>query len=455
MITKNNTPEPHTYKPLSQWLSRLSTMPIMLHQKKTINSQQLKAKVAGLYEKLEQHSSRECILLFHDCYYFIVALLAALHAGKTPILLGHNNLDKLRSEYDGQQLILTDHEIEDNPLLWSIPQRLSGSTLLSTIILPAINPLTSLVLYTSGSSGEAKKIVKTVQIMDTEVRWLAELWQNEFNATQVKGSVSHHHLYGLTFRIWLPLSMGYLIDTDIVEFPEQLNDHNPFVFITSPAFLQYVDTVLPTPSWTFILSAGGVLNRELAEKILDWSGKPVREIYGSTETGVIAHREQCLQQCSWSPFPELSLTSQGDQRYQLNSPLLSSDKPFLLDDKLSFTQADQFELLGRIDKIIKIGEKRISITDIENRLRQFDFIYDAAVIPIQRNNRTYLGAVIETLPPIEKLTQQQISIWRQELKKFIDPIAIPRFWRQVTKIPLNNQSKRCWSQLQELFNVSN
>lgn len=442
------------YQPISQWLSGLPSMPRLLHQKKMINQQQLQQKVATIYTEIAQHSAQECVLLCHDSYYFIIALLATLHTGKTPVLLGHNNLDKLLGEHDNQQLILTDGKIEKSDKLWSIPHMLETTSVQTSFTLPAIDPQTALILYTSGSSGNAKKVVKTVESMDTEARWLAQRWQTQFNTSLVKGSVSHNHLYGLTFRIWLPLSIGYLIDTQMVEFPEQLMDDSPFIFITSPVFLHYMDTALSPPTWTFMVSAGGILATQLAQKIFDWSGTAIHEIYGSTETGIIAYREQPSQDSGWQPFSELSLIPCGEQRYQLCSPLLCEHQPFLLDDKLSFTENGRFVLLGRVDRIIKIGEKRVSITEIENKLRQFELIDDVEIVAVQRNNRTYLGAVVVTSIPTEKLSQQQISAWRQELKKCIDPIAIPRFWRQVTTIPLNNQSKRSWSQLQELFNVS-
>lgn len=442
------------YQPISQWFSGLPSTPRLLHQKKIIDQQQLQQKVTAIYTEIAQHSAQECVLFCHDSYYFIIALLATLHAGKTPVLLGHNNLDKLLSEYDNQQLILTDGKIENSDKLRSIPHMLATASVQTSSTLPAINPQTVLILYTSGSSGNAKKVVKTVESMDIEARWLAQLWQTQLNASVVKGSVSHNHLYGLTFRIWLPLSISYLIDTEMVEFPEELTDDTPFIFITSPAFLHYMDTALPPPAWTFMISAGGVLAPQLAQKIFDWSETAVHEIYGSTETGVIAYREQPSQDSDWKPFSELSLIPCGEQRYQLRSPLLCGHQLFLLEDKLSFTENGRFKLLGRVDRIIKIGEKRVSITEIENKLRQFELIDDVAIVVVQRNNRTHLGAVVVISTLTEKLSQQQISAWRQELKKYIDPIAIPRFWRQVTTIPLNNQSKRSWSQLQELFNVS-
>jgi len=43
------------------------------------------------------------------------------------------------------------------------------------------------------------------------------------------------------------------------------------------------------------------------------------------------------------------------------------------------------------------------------------------------------------------------QLWREALRAWLEPIAIPRYWRIVELIPHNSQGKRSWVQLQELF----
>ncbi|MDN8972010.1 hypothetical protein Q0P32_14595, partial [Staphylococcus aureus] len=54
----------------------------------------------------------------------------------------------------------------------------------------------------------------------------------------------------------------------------------------------------------------------------------------------------------------------------------------------------QFQLKGRADRIIKLEEKRLSLTEVEQRLISLPEIADAAVITQQRRGRTVLAAVI-------------------------------------------------------------
>lgn len=121
-----------------------------------------------------------------------------------------------------------------------------------------------------------------------------------------------------------------------------------------------------------------------------------------------------------------------------------------LDDNLEFTAEGLFHLLGRRDRIIKIEEKRVSLSEIERRLLALPEIADVAVVPIVRAGRLVLGAVVVLKDPASSLKKYK-SHWRDTLKQWLEPVAIPRYWRSVESIALNTQSKRAWAQLQELF----
>lgn len=441
------------YHPMSQWLLRQPDTPILRHEGRTITVEQLSNEVCNLYQYLNENTAQSCALFFQNSAHFIVALLAVLHAGKTPILLGHHNIGLLPEPQYNYDLLLTDNENVQVPNCWYTPNykyKGNGRTELANI-----RSETKIIFFTSGSSGVPKRVEKSVNTMDLEAKWLAELWQNQFNATYIRRSVSHQHLYGMTFCVWLPLCLGYQIDCAPIEFSEQLTSSEPYIFITSPAFLQFIDRQLSAPNWSFVVSAGGKLESSLAENILSWSNQPVHEIYGSTETGVIAHCERLNAKSYWTLFPEVTLKTQDKQHYVLCSPLISPLKTLALEDKLSVAEDGRFTLQGRIDKIIKIGEKRISINLIESRVSALPGVVDVAVVPIQLKTRTYLGAVVVIDFTINQSRNSLFSHWRTILREHIDPIAIPRFWRIVSAIPMNQQSKRSWSVLRELFDVTN
>jgi len=44
--------------------------------------------------------------------------------------------------------------------------------------------------------------------------------------------------------------------------------------------------------------------------------------------------------------------------------------------------------------------------------------------------------------------------WKRQLQQWLEPLAIPRYWRVVAAIPVTSQSKRAWLQIEELFDVA-
>ena len=45
----------------------------------------------------------------------------------------------------------------------------------------------------------------------------------------------------------------------------------------------------------------------------------------------------------------------------------------------------------------------------------------------------------------------QELMWRRALLPWLEPVAVPRYWRVIDEIPVNSMNKRVYAQLQELF----
>ena len=400
--------------------------------------------VQRIYGWLQSQSGQRWALCFDNSYDFIVALLATLHAGKTPVLPGHSREAQLREQQNHFCGVMSDTPLNLScPVL--NPQTLGYPTFTSFEPIPED---AGVVFFTSGSTGEPAQIYKTLRALDEEVAWLAALWSESLCDCRVVGSVSHQHLYGFTFRVMLPMALGLVCDAAMIHFPEQLAAHvaHPLLFISSPAFLKRLDMNLAAPVFKRVVSAAGKLDDDTAQQALAWLNTPVSEIYGTTETGVLAWREHGQPAPEWQAFPAVRFTQQDDG-WHVESPLIHQGLG-QLDDILEFTAPGRFRLIGRRDRIVKIEEKRISLSEIERRLLALPGIEEVAVVPVTRGNRIALGAVV-VAPNADSACKQQ---WREALSAWLEPLAIPRFWRIVERIPLNSQSKRAWAQLQELFN---
>ncbi|MGC6389256.1 AMP-binding protein [Ewingella sp. S1.OA.A_B6] len=444
--------------PLSKWLSdvRANGHVVARRGDKNICLADLRRDVGMLHARLTKRSERRWALCFHDSYQFCVALLALLHAAKVPILLGHHRHAQLIEQREHFDAALSDISLDLPCAVWSLSDE--GNV---TPELPSVSDSAYLTLFTSGSTGEPRRIVKRVKAMDREAEWLAQLWGEQIDGCLIRASVSHQHLYGLTFRIWLGQALGIPFECEMVAFPEQLarnvvHNNQRSVFITSPAFLQRLDTQLPAPPTALVISAGGPLTQKAAQLVHRWLGVNVDEIYGSTETGVMAWRSRQTD-AQWQRFPGVKFERDLQDNWCVMSPLIASPEGFMLDDRLIFAPDGTFQLDGRHDRVVKIEEKRISLSEIERRLAALDGIDQAVVLLVQRGTRQCIGVVLVLNSTGLHLLNQfgrgvQIRRWRQQLSDWLEPVAIPRYWRIVSEIPLNQQSKRSWPALQELFN---
>jgi acyl-coenzyme A synthetase/AMP-(fatty) acid ligase len=434
--------------PLGQWLSasRSAGHLVAFEGDKGWTQEMLQRDVHRLYGELRHRPGERWALCFDNGYRFLVALLATLHAGKTPVLPGHCREAQLREQHTFFSGVIADQPfLLDCPVI--VPDGLACDL---DITLPPVPDCAGVVLFTSGSTGQPTQIFKTVRALDEESAWLAALWGKALANCRVVASVSHQHMYGLTFRIMLPMTLGLPCDTAMLHFPEQLSARRgfPLLFISSPAFLKRLDNGLTAPPCRMTISAAGKLDDDTAQRAGEWLGEPVCEIYGTTETGVLAWRKHLKAGQPWQPFPKVKFAA-DEQGWLVRSPLVEGGV-CNLDDSLAFTEHGEFTLLGRRDRIVKIEEKRVSLSEIERRLLALPMIKDVAVVTLTRGGRTVPGAVVVLQQPHEPLKKLKAQ-WRDSLSRWLEPVAIPRYWRIVESIPLNSQSKRSWSQLQELF----
>lgn len=416
----------------------------------------LRYDVAQLVPLLAAKACPRWAICVDNGYLFIVALLATLYGGKIPVLPGHRRPSLLREQLDHQDGLLTDGP----PLEWDGPRiTVTSSPVSGPATLPDLATDGYLELFTSGSTGQPKRVIKTLIALDRETALLGAIFGERVAGCHVVASVVPHHLYGLTFRILFPLSQGLPLQGETIQYTEQLtalDARRRYLFISSPAFLKRQDDRLGPPPVAMILSAGGSLSWEDAVHTRQAFGIWPDEIYGSTETGILAHRQRLDDRTPWRPFPDINIIPDGTH-FRVHSPLIAAPDGLLLDDILRFSSPTAFHLAGRQDRIVKIEDKRISLDEVENRLLALDGIREAVAVPVLRGRRQGIGAVLVLAPQDEQRWRQggakrHEQHWRNRLRPWLDPLAIPRYWRVVDRIPVNSINKRNYRQLQELFN---
>ena len=390
-------------------------------------------------------------------YRFAVLLNAVLWSGCTPVLFPGRGaqFEALKDAYDAVLVDASDGVTVYPKLTLVVKMDAEPLTIESLTKLDATRPIR---LFTSGSSGTPKCIEKTVGLMDREAEVTTRLFGAVTEGAVVQSTVDPRHLYGLTFNIWFAFSAGRPIATTRRVYQEQLLTlPYPVALITTPTFMRMLETTLAAPVLPFVLSAGGPLSDEAKATLTAWSPSTIYEIYGSTETGVVAsraHESNALanaQTPDWTLIDEAMLSETADG-WVLTSPLLPTGV-MMLDDQLKLTGERTFHLLGRRDRVVKIGEVRLSLTEIERVVeRTLGLVIRA--LPVVHGERTLIGAVVnEALSP--KWTGQlpDRRAVTQALHGTLDPLARPRLWRSVPDWPMNAQGKVETQRLLELFHV--
>lgn len=398
--------------------------------------------------KLTQNNIRSAALWFDDAALFAAALLAVWNSGGKALLLPNTapgNLTWAKSA----QILLTDTDIvSDGIRVWQMPTPCGGMPSESRIPQALdIPPESEVHLRTSGSGGEAKTIVKTAAQIESEARTLAAAIPFGRGKTAVLGSVSPQHMYGLTFRFALPLLTGWTMIRRQNAYPElllsaSLNVPSDYqnVWIASPALLNRFgenrDWAALNGRMAGIVSAGGELPPETAALLEQYAVRPY-EVYGSTETGIIASRQK---QTLWQPFPNVSVRNTG-KSVEISSPWTGGVQ--YIADCIE-THEDGFALLGRQDRIIKLADKRISLNQIEHELLKHPWIADAHCALHPEHGRIAVWAALDTEGITAWLEQGRtavIAALKQHLAQTQDTAALPRYWRFTDRLPRNGQGK--------------
>jgi 3-hydroxymyristoyl/3-hydroxydecanoyl-(acyl carrier protein) dehydratase len=238
---------------------------------------------------------------------------------------------------------------------------------------------------------------------------------------------------------------------------EQLHSVRQFdiTLISSPTHLENVPEIFDLQkSIKTVFSAGAPLSESGAENARKKIGTVVTEIYGSTETGAVAYRNQNIAE-RWTPLNGIRVKKSGN-KLAVNSPSAVKDSWYVTEDLCEIYPDNQFMLLGRSDKIIKVGGKRISINAIELCLKDHLWITKVQALQLTKH-KNRVGIVIQlTENGNGHLVDQGKPAMIRELmsvfKENIERVAWPRYWRFVSKFPVNQQGKTTNQELEALFN---
>ncbi len=306
-----------------------------------------------------------------------------------------------------------------------------------------------LSLCTSGSSGEPKRIDKTLGQLANEVQALETLWGADLGQACIIGSVATQHIYGLLFRVLWPLCAGRPFVRKQLAFPEDLQRASrecpTFAWVASPALLKRMGDNLDWPALSAVrrvFSSGGALPAEAARSLHQRLQQWPTEILGSSETGGIAWRQADEP---WQPFADVELALDSDGALLVSSPYMPPGHVEHTADAAQIAADGRFELQGRLDRIVKLEEKRISLPMLEQALSTHDWVTEARMGVVQENRASLGTLLVLSESGLHALRNQGRRAVTEELRQHLglhcETLALPRRWRFLRQLPFNSQGK--------------
>lgn len=316
---------------------------------------------------------------------------------------------------------------------------------------------TQLVVFTSGSTGQPQALPKRLRQLFDEITALEQAFGATAPGAAVLASVSHQHVYGLLFRVLWPLASARPLQARQLVVLEDLAELTPpgarAVLIASPAHLSRLPRV-ENVAVDQLFSSGAPLPDAALPDCLRVFGRAPIEVYGSSETGGVAWRQRNPDApVHWQTLPGVE--------WRIEDDTLSLRSPHL-DDAGWMPSADRavpvdggFELLGRADRIVKIAEKRVSLTAVEAALRGSSLVADLRLVPLTEP-REQLGVVAVPSDAGWSLHDTQgrralAEALRGCLADVVERVALPRRFRFLPELPVNTQGKSTQARLRQEF----
>jgi len=404
--------------------------------------------VAFFRKFIAESSYNSYILHSENLYYFAVAFVGVLQAKKDLAISANAGTEFIKEISGTDSVFLSEERIRE------VCASSKGS--FSEQWQP-IDPQANIALWTSGTTGKPKKVDKVFEHLDIECRELERLWGDTVKDCIFCETVSHHHIYGLLCSFLLPLRLGAPFFAERIEMPGILKKFpdKKISLVASPAFLKRIPQAeafknLPI---SMVFCSGGVLPFESAKFADSVLGKWPVEIYGSTETGGIAYRIS-KNGLEWQPFSVCSLSLANNGCLKVESPYITGGK-FETGDLAAFLDNGKFELKGRIDSIVKIEEKRISLNEVEMRIMSTGLVQDVYVLALSGKRQYTAAVIVLNEKGKEKFSEasefQKNSFFKKELSKFLESAVIPKKWRYVNAFEQNSQGKIKREEMEALF----
>jgi len=384
--------------------------------------------------------------LCEDRYAFLVAFCAVASRGQTNLLppsRAPHAIDEVLAGHPGSYAI-GETLREDLPAHY-VRLALDIDAIDADLTVPEIDADQIVAIgFTSGSTGQPKanqKAWSSVQASSLHnARTLsAAIGLAPGALAHVVATVPPQHMYGLELSILLPLFGPFAVHGGKPFFPADVaaalaEVPAPRLLVTTPIHLQaLLRDPVELPPLAAITSATAPLSRELAAEAEARYGAPVVELFGSTETCVIAHR-RTVSETAWKLYPDIALKPQPDGTL-VDAPYFTH--PVVLQDIVELLPDHTFHLCGRNADLVEIAGKRASLADLTRRLLALPGVTDAVALQLDGED----GAGVRRIAALVVAPERCETELLEALRLAVDPVFLPRPFRRVETLPRNETGK--------------
>ncbi len=416
----------------------------------TIDLDTFLAHVRGVAAALPD--GRHAVNLCEDRYRFLVTFCAVALRGQITLLPPSRApavvIDVLAQYPDSYCL-------GDGPLpvvppgYWQLPDALP--------VLPGATPIIDdaavvAIGFTSGSTGSPKPNPKTWAAFRASTGQnlvaLQGLWRGQ-GMPNIVATVPPQHMYGMELSVLLPLLGPAGLHAARPFFPEDVarvlaETPAPRLLATTPVHLRaLVESGVTLPDLCGIVSATAPLSQPLAAAAEARFGCEVREMFGSTETCVIARR-RTAREAAWTPLPGVQMQPIPDGAL-VHAPHLP--QPVALADLVELEADGRFHLRGRQADLLEMAGKRASLGDLTRRLLAIPGVEDGVMLQLDACDVRGLARVA-ALVVAPGLQESDIMA---ALRPCIDPVFLPRPLRKVGALPRSETGKLPRAELLKLL----
>lgn len=263
-------------------------------------------------------------------------------------------------------------------------------------------------------------------------------------------TVPPQHMYGFELAVLMPWLAGNAVATERPLLPAEVaaalgSVPAPRALVTTPVHLRaLIASTTAFPKVELLVSATAPLSAALARESERRFDAPLREIYGSTETGEMALRRTAHDQL-WELWPGVRLEPVDDGYAALGGHL---DAPVPLQDIVEPVGARHFLLQGRRTDLVNIAGRRSSLSYLNHQLQSVPGVVDGVFVMREEASGEAGVTRLAALVVAPGLSVAQLM---EALRQRIDAAFLPRPLLRVDQLPRNATGKLPLAALQDLL----